>query len=238
LGQLVLCENQSKLLTDLEFRRAVYAIAYQVYYHFNRSPWHTKIQGEVQQLPTGQKPPVGSWNIIFVDTLAHAEAGVLGEHEDLEGTIIPVSYIAVDEAKKYGESVSSVASHELVEMLVDPYVEKPFIVTHGEKDYIVEIADPCEGNSYDIGDPIGIKSGLLVSDFCYPRWFGISEGKLRNGVISLLYTFRGSIEKPFEVDHGGYISWTPTGRENWTQEFGDRITEIPKWATRLPTLCK
>ena len=237
-NQLVVCENQSTILTNLEFRRAIYALQYQTTFHFNRSPWHTTIQGEVTQLLSGQKPPIGSWNLIFVDTLAHAEEGVLGYHEDEAGTNIPVSYVAVDEARKYGESVSAVASHELLETLINPYIEAPLLVAHDEKIYIVEICDAVEENSYDIGEFVGITTGLKVSDFCYPRWFGLSQGKLRNGTVSLLYSYRNSISHPFEVDHGGYISWTPVGKKQWTQEFGDKITEIPKWATRLPKIHK
>src|SRR5438132_1559147 len=105
--QLVVCQNHSTILTDLEFRRAVYACAYHVKFHLNRSPWCNYMQGEVRALPLGQKPPVDAYNLIFLDS--KEEQGVLGFHEDEAGTNIPFSDVSVYEAKVFGESVSSVA---------------------------------------------------------------------------------------------------------------------------------
>ena|ERR1039457_4533806 len=120
-------------------------------------------------------------------------------------------------------------------MCVDPDINNIKTVTHENKEYIVEICDAVQNCGYDIGAPEGIITGLTVSDFVYPKWFGIDQNRLPGGTISTLYSFRNSVKKPFELASEGYISAREPGKE-WTPIFGDKIKSLPPWASRLPRI--
>lgn len=98
-----------------------------------------------------------------------------------------------------GPDLSSVISHEVLEMLADPwgnrFVPGPDIDT-GYPDrrvfYLVEVCDPCEKSKYPI-------DGVQVSDFVRPSFYD------PNGVAP--FDFRGTLAGPLKVPQGGYISW-------------------------------
>jgi hypothetical protein len=108
-----------------------------------------------------------------------------------------------------GATWSLTASHECLEMLVDPsgnrLVPSSAITAVGNKvqdvttekfEYLVEVADPSEdpANAYMIDE-------VLVSDFYTPHFFDpvVSPG--------VRYSFTGRIKRPREILPGGYISW-------------------------------
>ena len=225
--QLVTIENKSSVISDKECFNIAWANNYQCTYQFGRSPWN--IQAHVQMLPKGMKPPVGAWNIVLLD---HSpEAGALGFHEDEEGTEIPFSDVFCETAKEYGVSPCAVTSHEILEMLVDPDVKNVKTATYKNKIYIKEICDPVQGNDYDLGDPYGKKTGMMMSDFVYPSWFSPSKFSLSQK------SYRRSIKRSFELSPEGYISIAPINEpENWSQIFGEKIDILPKWASRLPRI--
>ena len=83
--------------------------------------------------------------------------GVIGEHSvDSHG---PVARVSVTAAHAYGLPVSLAVSHELNEMMVDPYVN---LVT--DDCYVVEVVDPVQ-------DVYGMMKGAAVADFVTPDWY-------------------------------------------------------------------
>lgn len=224
--QLVTVENKSTVVTEAEHQQIVEALALQLANNFNRCGWVKRglaPAGTVQALASGSQPPAGAWNLILLD---HSDQqGALGYHDDEQGTPIPYAEVFAVDAANDGEPVSGVASHELLEMLCDPFVDpmapKTMPRPGTNKRYIVEVCDPVQGAPYDPGN------GVPVSDFVLPSWFEVSSYRPTS--------FRGTVTEPWEIAPQGYISIEkPDG--SWTQIFGERRTSHPAWASRLPRI--
>jgi hypothetical protein len=119
---------------------------------------------------------VDDWSLIFQDNAGNS--GNLGFHVNTNG--IPSAVVGVNDAMKYSIPISTVASHELLEMIADP------TTTRMVGNYIVEVCDPVSGDYYNIGD-------TPVSNFCTPRYFGYTDfgrfdqlGSLDAGIPNLL----------------------------------------------------
>jgi hypothetical protein len=233
MSQLITIEDQtsSGTLSPQDLFKLVWGVHYQVVYQYSHSAWVKKElapRAHVVGLPKGAKPPVGAWNMILLDD--STVAGALGYHEDEQGADIPFSDVFVKTALEDGAAPSEVASHEALEMLVDPYVDKPRTTTHRDKLYIVEVCDPVQGCGYDVGAPEGRETGVIVADFCLPAWFGLDEEGTE-------MSFRNSVPKAFELAPEGYISIAPENEpEDWKQIFGTQKESLPKWASRLPRI--
>lgn len=233
-SQLITIEDKTTpgTLTPQEYFNGVWAVNYQVMFHYGRSPWVN--QGlappcHLMFLPKDTPPPLGAWNIILLDTAD--QAGALGWHDDGSNNI-PYAEVFVKTSREDGATWTSVLSHEAIEMACDPFVDpkKVRTVTHNGYVYIVEACDAVQGCDYDVGDPENRKVGVTVSDFCLPSWW-----KLGLSGPSSKMSFRSSVASPFELAQQGYISRAPEGTpDNWEQIFGEMRTEHPAWASRLP----
>lgn len=208
------------------------ALSVQAHRDFNTSPWveHGYCPPVIiTLLPKGSPFPKSAWNLILLDELPK-EVGeeTLGFHDDGVNKI-PYSEIGVREARESHTPLSEVLSHEAWEMVVDPYVDgdKPKVVSHYGREWIVEVADPVEGCGYPM------PNGELVADFVWPRWFGMDQTRTA-------LSQNKSVSSPFMLAPQGYISTRPihmVGTESdWTQIFGERRTELPAWASRLPRI--
>lgn len=182
---------------------------------------------EVKLLPNGDKFPKGAYNLILLDEISIE--GALGYHEDEDGGKIPVSYVPVKEIREDDASVTEVATHELGEMAIDPWVEGNEIrtVKNGDIEYIVEIADPLQECSYKVSN------GQSVANFVWPKWFGLAQ--TRHFLYQSAPIYTNIINKQFEIAKTGYIS-IKKPNEEWTQIFGSTRDKLPKWASRLPRI--
>jgi hypothetical protein len=232
-SQLITVENQSTSLAAKDLFNLVWAVNYQVLYQYGHSAWVTNglaPAGHLVSLPTGAAPPAGAWNLILMD---HSnQQGALGYHEDANGTNIPYAEVFVADAITDGSSPSAVASHEALEMLVDPNVNQVRTQLRAETQqiYIVEVCDPVQGNDYDVGAPEGKTTGTTVADFCLPSWWEMAPA-------SAPYSFRASVQAPWALAPKGYISVAPqSAASNWSQIFGPQMERLPTWASRLPRI--
>lgn len=145
--------------------------------------------------------PLGYWPIIVRDDIKYD--GAEGIHLDDAGQ--PFSLV------KMSKGWSLTASHEALEMLVDPYGDK---LKQGQspKDgqgkvmFLVEICDPSEAREYSYS-----VNGVVVSDFYTPQYF---DPMVASGVR---YSFTGAITKPRDVLPGGYLSWLDPVSDHWWQ---------------------
>lgn len=155
--------------------------------------------------------PVGYWPLIVRDDIG--QPGAAGVHLDKNGQ--PFSLI------EYSDSWSLTASHEMLEMLLDPWGNrlvagrspKP---DQGVVEFLVEAADPSE----DPEDGYTI-NGLLVSDFLTPHFY---DPVAAPGVR---YSFTGKLDGPRKVIKGGYLSWREPVTDHWWQQTwfeGDQPT--------------
>ena len=202
--------NASTVLKDAEIRKAVPALQSQVHRDFAPA-WG--VDAGLTFLPKGSNPPADAWWLGILDN--SDQAGALGYH-DLTDQGLPLGKVFAGTDMQDGLEWTVTASHELLEMLVDPdinlaaYVEQP---NGGMRLYAYEVCDPCEA------DEIGYQlDGTLVSDFVYPAWF---ESFRKPG--STQFDRQNRITEPFQLLSSGYISIfdCPSGN-GWTQITGDR----------------
>jgi hypothetical protein len=134
--------------------------------------------------------PIGYWPVIVVDQVATGELGVHGQRDNQP--------IALVQAKA---DWSHTASHEILEMLADPFsnrlVAGDSIVGDGHRvEYLVEVCDPCQDTAF------GYRvNGFLVSNFYTPQYFDAF------GTQGARYDFTGETPGPRTVLEGGYLSW-------------------------------
>jgi hypothetical protein len=157
--------------------------------------WH--VRATVSAIEDLDMLPLGVSPIFIVASLPPGEGGVhLTQHRQ------PYALVAL------GDGWTIAASHECLEMLVDPsgnhlYPSTAIAVNGGKIqdapgkfEYLVEVCDPSEAEpfAYAIDD-------VTVSDFYTPHFF---DPVAATGVR---YSFTGAITRPREVLQNGYLSW-------------------------------
>jgi hypothetical protein len=170
--------------------------------------WHS--HATVIYLPNAKKIPSGVWPVKLVDKLPAGEGGFhLDKHNQPYAKVL---------ATKHSDGWTVAASHEIVEMLVDPYGNRVQsarsiqIVGGKIKDgtsefaYLVEACDPCEADQYSYSI-----QGVVVSDFITPRFYDpLTTPATR-------YSYTGAITAPRQILPGGYISWIDQQTDEWQQ---------------------
>jgi len=139
------------------------------------------------------------WQIVVMDN--PDQAGALGYHE-LTSQGAPLGKIFAQLDLDSGSSWTATLSHELLEMLADPWINWCAFGSDN-KIYALEVCDAVE--AYNLGYFI---DGVLVSDFVTPAWF--------EPTCADRMDFKQHLAKELELARGGYISIfdPPNG---WTQ---------------------
>jgi len=167
------------------------------------------ITANVTAAPALSAVPQGAWPVFLVKSLPPGEGGFhMDKHNQPYAKVI---------ASAHDDSWTVDASHEILEMLVDPFGNRmqtsqaiqisgnDVVDGTGTFSYLVEACDPCEANNfaYDIG-------GIAVSDFITPHFYDPSV------TPGTRYSFKGNITRPRQLLAGGYISYVqPNG--SWNQ---------------------
>jgi hypothetical protein len=161
------------------------------------------VRADIAVLAAGSPVPAGAWPIKIMDDIG----GAGGVHLD-------------DQGQPYAEAVNgaelSIAiSHELLEMLADPWGNRftPAADIDPRSDghqvfYLVEVGDPCEVSSYRI-------NGVAVSDFIFPSFYDPQA----TGPVDFLGVLSGPL--PQTVPRGCYISWLDPQDGKWHQQRPD-----------------
>ncbi len=178
------------------------------------------VAATVNYFPDLASVPVGYWPIIIVSTLNDPNAG--GYHTDKSHQ--PFSLILRGE----GDDWPLDCSHELCEMLVDPYGSRmvpgqSLKEGQGRVSYLVECCDPCEDPHYAY-----TIDGIMVSDFYTPDFLAPSTAS------GIRYSFNGSITKPLEILPGGYITWQdPADNSYWQVQYFGKTPTIVDISTQV-----
>ena len=161
------------------------------------------VRAQITALNPGDPVPAGAWPMTIVDK----PVGGLGIHLDKNHR--PYAQV------KATADWSITASHELLEMLVDPYGHKftqgPDIDPHSDHhnvSYLVEVADPCEVYAYGI-------DGVRVSDFVTQEYYNA------HAPAGTELDFLRRLKKAYAVPAGCYISWTDPADGRWHQKRPD-----------------
>jgi hypothetical protein len=160
------------------------------------------VAATVDAFPTLEDVPVGYWPMIVREDIG--VKGAAGIHLDKNGQ--PFALIT------HGDSWSLTASHEMVEMLVDPFGNRLVPAKSPKPDQqrvhvLVEACDASEDgvNGYTV-------NGQLVSDFYTPRFFDPVA------VEGTRYSYTGAVKAPMEILPGGYVSWHDPVSDHWWQQ--------------------
>jgi hypothetical protein len=193
----IACFNQATIDLGVDFGELVAAM--QLYVDRHVAPvWGTparlaKTKGFVKK----------AWAMVLLDDAD--QPGALAYH-DLTPGGLPLAKVFVRTTLEHNELVSVSASHELVEMLVDPAINMLSTGPDGSTMYAYESADPVETLSFEV-------NGVAMSDFVYPSFF---EGFRKRG--STRFDHMNKVKKPFEILPGGYQIIFKEGE--WSQIFG------------------
>jgi hypothetical protein len=145
----------------------------------------------------------GAWAMVFLDDAD--QPGALAYH-DLTPDGLPESKVFVKTTLANNDLVSVSASHELVEMLVDPAINLMTTGPDPKVIYAYESADPVEALSFAVND-------IPMTDFVYPAYF---EAFHKAG--STQFDHLKKVAKPFQILSGGYQIIFKNGK--WSQVFG------------------
>ncbi len=205
--------NASTVIHDTEIPAVVNALQQQVDNDFG-PVWG--VNANLAIVPTGTQPKAGTWWLTILDD--SDQAGALGYH-DLTSEGLPMSKVFAGTDLKYGNAWSVTASHELLEMLVDPDINLTVLVQTDSQTagtlYAYEVCDACEDDS--LGYKIG---GVEVSDFVYPAWF-----ETFRTAGSTQFDQQNAVKKPFELLKGGYIgTFVINSGTGWQQTTAQKKT--------------
>jgi hypothetical protein len=194
--------NESTVVSDSDVVKCAAALQKQVTNDFCLV-WG--IDARVIQVPVGSSLLRGSWQLIILDD--SDQAGALGYH-DITAAGLPLGKVFARTDRDNGLSWTVTTSHELLEMLADPFVDAVVPVSIGRLTglmFALEVCDPCEADSQGY-----LIDTVQVSDFVTPAWF-------RRGAKPP-YDKRGLIAKPLQVLRGGYASYMRfTSLRGWQQ---------------------
>jgi hypothetical protein len=132
--------------------------------------------------------PAGYWPVAITKKVVSVD----GFHFTMRG--LPFGVV------KQSNELSVALSHEVTEMLVDPYgqrtVSGPRLDDSGDSyvEYFVEVCDPCQQEPYEV-------NGVRVSDFVLPGYYDMNHSRPQH------YSFTGQVTEPRQVRPGGYVSY-------------------------------
>ncbi|WP_185626095.1 phospholipase D-like domain-containing protein [Burkholderia cenocepacia] len=187
------------------------------------------VAGTVVALESVDRLDPGLWPVYVVDEVPEGTAGFhLTEHNQ------PYAIV------QSGDTWSISASHEVLEMLVDPsgnrltasnavtIIDNEVQDGDGKVEYLVEICDPSEDAAYAY-----LIDEVLVSDFYTPHYFDPA------GSSGARYSFSGRISRPRQVLPNGYLTWfdLQTQMLRQVRHFGaPEIVDLAKAATGAGSL--
>jgi hypothetical protein len=161
------------------------------------------VEATVDSFPVLEDVPLGYWLMNVREDIGFP--GAAGIHLDDQGQ--PFALISMS------DSWSLTASHELLEMLADPFGNRlvPGESPHpdqGRVEFLVEVCDPSEAAEfgYTVND-------ILMSDFYTPQFFDpvAAEG--------VRYSFTSAVTEPRTILEGGYVSWHEPVSDHWWQQI-------------------
>jgi hypothetical protein len=164
------------------------------------------LKATVDVFPRLEDVPVGYWPIIIMDDIH--QSGAAGVHEDENGQ--PFALVTASDDR---DVWSLTCSHEMIEMLVDPFGNRLIAsdspkADQGRVQILVEACDPSEAAEFAY-----TVNGILVSDFYSTRFFDPV------GAPGVRYSFTGALQEPRQVLRGGYLSWMDPSTGSWWQEI-------------------
>lgn len=226
--------NQSAAVTDVEVNNLIAALQMQVSRDLAPA-WN--IDATLSFVPAGQQAPAGSYRLFLLDKTDQGQD--TGYHTaDADG---PFARVFVVSAKTDGQQWTAVASHELLEMLVNPHGNRAAFVVADDTGltnasaasgvsgtyYDLEICDPVypDENDYQI-------NGVYVSDFVFPLWFAPWLVPTGPNQPPAKVDYANKLQNPGDLAPGALLAASFTGRYNLN---GPPPTPAVAAQTRMPS---
>jgi hypothetical protein len=191
--------NKSTALTDAQIQD--WLPAFGVFVHHVRSWWPRP--ATLVWCPRDKEPEL-AWKVVFADK--SDEAGALGYH-DFTPDGRPISYVFAADDLKYGYNPTVTATHEIAEMIADPWISEVFQISNTQF-FAKEVCDPCEADEFAYSIKVPPFDAVQCSDFVLPKWFiPGSSGQ---------FDQHKKIDAPLKILSGGYMSVFVSGK-GWTQ---------------------
>lgn len=212
MDQTIFIVNKSTQVTDADVATIATACSQQIATHV--APAHGLLPVPVTFLAKTATSPKQARIITVMNDLDDPQA--LGYHTE-DGAEHIWGVVGTSVAMKQGAkaltgpySISSIVSHEVAEMFVDPFCSGWF---DSGKGYLIafEVGDPVENDSYLIGN-------VAVSNFVTGSWFNAMAAKTDQ------FDHMGHLKAPFTMSNGGY--WVEMKAGKTKQRFG---SEMPDW---------
>jgi hypothetical protein len=194
----IACFNSAKTALNVDLDQLIAAL--QVYVDKYVAP----VWGTPAKLVRTKSFRKYDWALAFLDD-ADTEDKKLMAYHDLTPAGLPLAKVFVRTLRDRGGSLSAAASHELVEMLVDPATNMMTTGPDRHAIYAYESADPVEDLTFDI-------NGFAMTNFVYPSYF---ERFHKPGAVQ--FDAMKRIGRPFEIAKGGYQIIYKRGK--WSQLF-------------------
>jgi hypothetical protein len=194
--------SEAKEISSAELARVSAALQKQVTRDLMPA-WN--VTATVEPFESLARVPAGYWPIIIRSDIGRAGAG--GFHSQNQSQ--PFALV------QYNNSWTLAASHELLDMLVDPsgnrivVASSPNPADNGKSvRVLVEIAQPVEAAEFAYSI-----DGILVSDFVTPAFYNSSD----NG--GMKYSYTGAAKTRMKILKGGFLSWEDPATSEWSQEI-------------------
>jgi len=215
---LIAILNQSTVISNADASAMTEAVAEQV--RLDAAPLWERAPAAVVFYTDPGAVPARAHGIAIVDTIQNQPQGVLGFHtEDQGGRLwgIVAAKPALDnggQATVGDWSVSSLLSHEVLEMFVDPNCN--LWANDGKGSfYCLEVCDPVEAPTYTV-------SGTSVCNFVTPAWFDPLAP------ATAQFDKLGQLSAAFSILKGGYVVYESAGQAH--QDFGN---DFPNWRKEI-----
>jgi hypothetical protein len=184
----------STLVADDDARDAMHAIQRQITEHL-RPAWEAATV-DLVYVPKGGSPPDNAWTVNLVDV---CDAKHTDGYHEFDGK--PSGVVGVKTSTDDHTPWSSTLSHEVLELIVDPWAT--VCIQVGNTVMALEICDPVEGQPYEI-------DGVKVEDFVLPAYYRPGARGPWN------FNQDAPLSGPVTLGPGGYQSSSSLG--DWRQQ--------------------
>lgn len=212
MSTLIAVVNESTQYPTTDVQHAVDACAHQVRYH--AGPAWQRTPAALILYPSEASVPAGADIVAILDDAD--QAGALGYHDETPSGR-PYGRVFVSVSEQAGVSVSSVLSHETLELFIDPTCQG-WEYDGTSTLYAREVGDPVEADWYHISTHDGTM--VEVSNFVFPSWFDPQAPSRAR------FDQMHNVTAPFAVTAQGYVIVMQAGKVS--QRFGDKYPESKK----------
>ncbi len=190
-NMLIAVINKSSIISNDEVKLMTLGVAKQAREHAAPA-WDIR-PPKVEYRDSEVVTEAGAFKVLIFDDADIA--GALGYHSDGPDGL-PYGRVFVKITQKNGLSVSSVLSHEVLELMMDPQANYWADNWRENLTYALEVCDPVESDYYKVD----VEGGSVeVSNFALQSWFDPAPP------TGAKFDWLGKLSKPFTMTDGGYV---------------------------------